>query len=90
MGNFQGQQAERDHLYGPPAVGQEERDVFITTGFPGEKERALKAAMFSCADKWIHTSWLTLGRSVGLRGGISHWFPLDKVQEMLIKLTISL
>lgn len=51
MGNFQGQQAERDHLYGPPAVGQEERDVFITTGFTGEKQRALKAAMFSCADK---------------------------------------
>lgn len=35
MGNFEGQQAERDHLYGPPAVGQEERDVFITTGFTG-------------------------------------------------------
>lgn len=47
MGNFEGQQAERDHLYGPPAVGQEERDVFITTGFTG----ALKAAMFPCADK---------------------------------------
>lgn len=50
VGNFQGQQAERDHLYAPPAVGQQERDVFIATGFTGGKESALKAAMFSCAD----------------------------------------
>lgn len=51
MGNFQGQQAERDHLSGPPAVGQEDGDVFITPGFTGGKEGALKAALFSCADK---------------------------------------
>lgn len=48
MGNFQGQQAERDHLYGPLAVGQEDRDVFISAD---EKERAPRAAMFSCVDK---------------------------------------
>lgn len=37
MGNFQGQQAERAHLYDPPAAGREETDVFITTGFTGKK-----------------------------------------------------
>lgn len=44
MGNFQGQQAERDHLQDPPAAGREETDVFITTGFTGKRGRALQAA----------------------------------------------
>lgn len=35
MGDFQEQQAERDHLCGRPAAGREDRDVFITTGFTG-------------------------------------------------------
>lgn len=51
MSNFRGQQAERDHLYGGAAAGQEQRDVFIATGFTGRNGRALKAAMFSREDK---------------------------------------
>lgn len=65
MDDFQKQQAERDHLYIPAAVGHEESDNFITKGFTENTRGASGAAMFTLeinsssiplAD-WHRTTW---------------------------------